>query len=159
MASGRKIASMVAASAAAVVAGLTAAAPAQAATGADLRGVLRNAGTGLCLDWPGTLNPGNATFVVTAPCTGSKTQQWTYSDTDHLIHNTGTGYCAVTANTDAVFVTTCADQWGQHWGYTSDGRFHQLDWTVGCMQDDKTWGDNVTWAGVCKNTSIEVWQH
>ncbi|MEV6637299.1 ricin-type beta-trefoil lectin domain protein [Actinoplanes sp. NPDC051470] len=154
-----KIASLVAAGAMTVVAGLTAAAPAQASAAADLRGTLRNAGTGLCLDWPGSLNPGNATLAVTATCTGSKTQQWTYSETDHLIHNTGTNYCAATANTNAVFVTTCADKWGEHWNYTSDGRFHQLDWTTGCMQDNRSAGAYVTWTGVCQTTDIEVWQH
>jgi hypothetical protein len=159
MSSRRKLASLAAAGATVIVAGLATAAPAQANTATGSGGVLRNAGTGLCLDWSGTLNPGNATFVVTTACTGSKTQRWTYSEADHLIRNTGTDYCAVTANTDAVFIATCADKWGEHWGYTGDGRFHQLDWTVGCMQDDKTWGDYVTWTGVCKNTSIEVWQH
>jgi ricin-type beta-trefoil lectin protein len=158
MSSRRKIASLVVAGATAIVAGLAAAAPAQASTAADPQGVLRNAGTGLCLDWPGSLNPGSTTFAVTATCTGSKTQQWTYSEADRLIHNTGTGYCAVTANTDAVFVTTCADRWGEHWGYTRDGRFHQLDWTTGCMQDNKSWGSYVTWTGICRNTDIEVWQ-
>ncbi|GAB3818692.1 ricin-type beta-trefoil lectin domain protein [Micromonospora zhanjiangensis] len=119
--------------------------------------MLRNAGTGLCLDWSGSLNPGNATFVVTAPCTGSKTQRWTYSEADHQIRNTGTDYCAVTGNTNAVFVATCADLWGQHWGYTGDGRFHQLDWTVGCMQDDTSFS-YVSWTGICRNTDIEVWR-
>ena len=158
MSSRRKIVSLVAAGATAIVTGLVAAAPAQACTAADRQGELRNAGTGLCLDWPGTLNPGNATFAVTAACTGSRTQRWTYSEADHLIRNTGTAYCVSTANTNAVFVTTCANQFAEHWGYTSDGRFHQLDWTTGCMQDDKSLEEYVTWAGRCQNTDIEVWQ-
>jgi hypothetical protein len=154
-----KIASLVTAGAMTVVAGLTAAAPAQADAAADQRGTLRNAGTGLCLDWSGSLNPGNVTNAVTTTCTGSKTQLWTYSAADHLIRNTDTAYCAATGNTNAVFITTCSGQWGEHWGYTSDGRFHQLDWTTGCMQDDKSLGPDVTWTGVCRNTDIEVWQH
>ncbi len=157
MSSPRKIASLLVAGITAVVVGLTSAAPAQAGTANDLLGVYRNAGTGLCLDWSGSVGQGT-TFVVTATCTGSKTQQWTYSETDHLIRNTGTDYCAITSNTNAVFIATCADRWGEHWGYTSDGRFHQLDWTVGCMQDDKSWS-YVSWTGVCRNTDIEVWRH
>lgn len=158
MSSRWKIVSLVLASVTAIAAGLAAAAPAQASAPADLRGVLRNVGTGLCLDWQGSLNTGNITSVVSRPCTGSATQQWAYSEADQMIHNTGTDYCAVTGNTNAVFVATCADQWGQHWGYTSDGRFHQLDWTVGCMQDDKSWS-YVSWTGICHYTDIEVWQH
>lgn len=152
----RKIASLVLATAALTAAGLAAAAPARAGTTGDPQGMLRNAESGLCIDWPGGLNPSGYQIAKTSACTGAPTQQWTYSDASHTFRNSGTAYCLATANTSAVLVVTCDGGWFQHWGFTGDGRIHQLDWTVGCVKGDTSWG--YTYWGQCTGSPDEVWE-
>ena len=134
-----------------VAAGPIAASPAGASTVGDSDGVLRNKSTGLCLDHS-DLNG----FIVTAACDGSPRQQWSYSRSTHTLRNTGTDNCLVTGNSSAMWLAPCTDRWGEHWGYTDDGRIHQLDWTVGCVKDSRDW-PYTYWGGLCNGTDDEVW--
>ena len=144
----RKIISTLAASAALSVSLFGLAQPAQAATaGAELR----NQDTGLCVDR--REDPERPVSAFTTECDGGSTQHWVYSTSDLTIR-TPDGRCLGTGSTSGIFVVDCAGGALVHWGLTADGRIHQLDWGIGCIEDYRT--EWLTWGG-CDNNPNEIW--
>jgi hypothetical protein len=137
-------------SCAALAASLLAAGPAQAATDA---GVLRNSDTGLCITRP-QQTADRPLPVFTAACDGAATQQWVYSTTEQTIRTPSNGLCLSTGSSSGIFVAKCDSGLLVHWGLTGDGRIHQLDWGIGCVEDYRT--QYLTW-GACTNDLNEVW--
>ena len=144
----RKILSTLAASALLTVSLLAAAQPTQAAAPG---GELRNADTGLCIDRGE--HPERPVAAFTAPCDGSVSQRWVRSAADQTIR-TPDGRCLATGSTSGIFVAACDSGLLVRWGQTSDGRIHQLDWGIGCIEDFRT--ATLTW-GACTNSRNEVW--
>ncbi|MBO0898690.1 ricin-type beta-trefoil lectin domain protein [Cellulomonas sp. zg-ZUI222] len=144
----RKIISTLAASALLALSLLGAAQPAQAAAPG---GELRNKDTGLCVDR--REHPERPVAAFTTRCNGSATQRWVYSASDQTIR-TPDGRCLATGSTSGIFVTACDSGLLVRWGQTSDGRIHQLDWGIGCIEDFRT--VTLTW-GACTNSPNEVW--
>ncbi|MFI9640487.1 ricin-type beta-trefoil lectin domain protein [Micromonospora sp. NPDC051925] len=144
----RKVISALAASVLLAVSLFGAAQPARAAV---VGGELRNKDTGLCVDrrerpeWP--------VSAFTTECTGVDTQRWVYSASDQTIR-TPDGRCLGTGSTSGIFVVDCAGGALVRWGFTIDGRIHQLDWGIGCIEDYRT--EWLTWGG-CDNNPNEVW--
>jgi len=126
---------------------------ASAAQAATKTGVLRNSDTGLCIARP-QQTADRALPVFTAACDDAATQQWAYSTTEQTIRPPGTGLCLSTGSSSGIFVAACDSGLLVHWEITSDGRIHQLDWGIGCVEDYRT--QHLTW-GPCTNDSNEVW--
>ncbi|MGC4806901.1 ricin-type beta-trefoil lectin domain protein [Micromonospora sp. DT233] len=144
----RKIISTLTASAALALSLLGAAQPAQAAAAG---GELRNKDTGLCVDRREVADLPVIAFTTT--CNGSAKQRWVYSPSDHTIRTTD-GRCLSTASSTGVFVDPCDSGLLVRWGPTADGRIHQLDWGIGCLEDYRT--EWLTW-GACDNHTNEIW--
>jgi ricin-type beta-trefoil lectin protein len=144
----RKLISIVAASVA-LAAALIGAQPAQAATNA---GVLRNKDTGLCVDRPQPTD--RPLTVFTTACDGTPSQRWVYSAAEQTIRTPDTGLCLATGSTAGIFVADCNSGLLIHWAFAPDGRIHQVDWGLGCVEDYRT--QYLTW-GACTNEANEVW--
>jgi hypothetical protein len=144
----RTIISTLAASALLAVSLFGAVLPAQAAPSG---GELRNEDTGLCVDR--REDPERPVAAFTTTCNGSATQRWVYSAADQTIR-TPDGRCLATGSSSGIFVADCDSGLLVRWGQTSDGRIHQLDWGIGCIEDFRT--ESLTW-GACTRSPDEVW--
>jgi hypothetical protein len=123
---------------------------------ADSTGALRNAVTSLCLDWPGEMGP-NGRLIYTSACNGSSTQQWTFTETDQAIRNTGTDFCLNSGGSTAVWIEPCGTvQDMENWAFAGDGRVNHLFWPDSCLEDEA--GRQYVEVGLCDGRPNEVWQ-
>lgn len=112
---------------------------------------LRNQDTGLCVDR--REHPERPVAAFTTACDGSSSQRWVYSAADQTIR-TPDGRCLATGSSSGIFVADCGSGLLVRWGQASDGRIHQLDWGIGCIEDFRT--ESLTW-GACTRSPDEVW--
>ncbi|MFG1606473.1 ricin-type beta-trefoil lectin domain protein [Actinoplanes sp. NPDC049265] len=145
----RTLMSTIAASAA-LAGSLVGAHPAQAA--ASDAGQLRNKDTGLCVERQDPADRPLAVFM--AECDGGAKQQWVYSAAAETIRTPGTGLCLSTSSTSTIAAGACDSGLLVHWRFSADGRIHQVDWGIGCVEDYRT--QYLTW-GACTNETNEVW--
>ena len=146
----RKILSTVAACVALTVGLLGVVQPAQAAGRGQ---VLRNVETGLCIDRPAG-SADRPVPVFTTGCDGTSSQRWVYSEASHTIRTPDTGLCLATGSSSGISVSACDGGLLVHWELTTDGRIHQLDWGIGCVDDVRS--EFLTW-GPCDNKANEIW--